>query len=163
MKRKNINIVLGGLSLLSLISCKSEKVSTEPIRPNVIYIFPDQMRNHAMEFWSKQGYNDKVNFTGDPVHTPNLNQFADESLVLSSAISNCPLSSPHRGMFLTGMYPENSGVTLNCNSNRPISSLKTETNNISDVFSMAGSDCAYIGKLHADYPTLLTLAIRDIM
>lgn len=153
MKRKNINIVLGGLSLLSLISCKSEKVSTEPTRPNVIYIFPDQMRNHAMEFWSKQGYNDKVNFTGDPVHTPNLNQFADESLVLSSAISNCPLSSPHRGMFLTGMYPENSGVTLNCNSNRPISSLKTDTNNISDVFSMAGYDCAYIGKLHADYPT----------
>ena len=153
MKRKNINIVLGGLSLLSLISCKSEKVVNEATPPNVIYIFPDQMRNHAMEFWNKQGYNDKVNFTGDPVHTPNLNKFADESLVLSSAISNCPVSSPHRGMFLTGMYPENSGVTLNCNSNRPISNLKTETNNISDVFSMAGYDCAYIGKLHVDYPT----------
>ncbi|MDL2214599.1 sulfatase [Dysgonomonas sp. OttesenSCG-928-M03] len=121
--------------------------------PNVIYVFPDQFRNHALGFWNEEGFRDKVNFIPDPVHTPNLNKFARESVVLSSAVSNCPLSSPHRGMLLTGMYPEGSGVVLNCNSNRPISSLKVDAVTISDVYSRSGYDCAYIGKLHTDFPT----------
>ena len=69
-----------------------------------------------MGFWRQDGFRDKVIFDGDPVHTPNLDAFARESMVLSSAQSNCPLSSPHRGMLLTGMYPNKSGVPLNCNS-----------------------------------------------
>ena len=74
-------------------------------------------------------------------------------MVLTSAQSNCPLSSPHRGMLLTGMYPNRSGVPLNCNSTRPISSLRDDAECIGDVFSKAGYDCAYFGKLHADFPT----------
>ena len=74
-------------------------------------------------------------------------------MVLTSAQSNCPLSSPHRGMLLTGMYPNRSGVPLNCNSTRPISSLREDAECIGDVFSKAGYDCAYFGKLHADFPT----------
>ncbi len=121
--------------------------------PNVIYVFPDQLRNSAMEFWGMEKYKQYVRFAPDPVHTPNLNKFADESVVLSFAQSNCPLSSPHRGMLLTGMYPQNNGVTLNCNSNRPVSNLKQDAITISDIFSQNGYDCAYIGKLHVDYPT----------
>lgn len=122
-------------------------------RPNVIYIFPDQFRNHALGFWDEDGFRNHVNFKADPVHTPNLNKFARESVVLTSAISNFPLSSPHRGMLLTGMYPERSGIILNCNSSRPTSTLSKTATTISDVFSRAGYDCGYIGKLHADHPT----------
>ena len=68
-------------------------------------------------------------------------------------MSNCPLSSPHRGSLLTGMYPNKSGIPLNCNSTRPISSLRTDVECVSDVFSKNGYDCAYFGKLHADFPT----------
>ena len=121
--------------------------------PNVIYVFPDQMRNHAMNFWNTDGFKSYVNFKADPVHTPNIDNFAKESVVLSSAQSCYPLSSPYRGMMLTGMYPQNSGITLNCNSNRPNSSLNKQATTISDVFSRNGYDCAYIGKYHADYPT----------
>lgn len=106
-----------------------------------------------MEFWGQEGFREKVNFRNDPVHTPRLNDFARESLVLTSAMSNCPLSSPHRGSLLTGMYPNKSGIPLNCNSNRPISSLREDVDCVSDVFSNAGYDCAYFGKLHADFPT----------
>lgn len=122
-------------------------------RPNVIYVFPDQMRNSAMGFWTSTAFRDSVNFRGDPVITPNIDSFACEARVLTSAMSNYPLSSPHRGMLLTGMYPENSGIALNCNSNRPLSTLREDAVCISDVFQEAGYDCAYIGKLHADYPT----------
>lgn len=123
------------------------------VRPNVIYVFPDQFRNSAMQFWNEKGFKQAVNFRADPVHTPNLDKFARESVVLSSAQSSCPLSSPHRGMLLTGMYPDGSGVTLNCNDSRPNSNLRQDAIAISDVFAQNGYDCGYIGKLHVDYPT----------
>ncbi|GAB1415063.1 sulfatase [Paludibacter sp.] len=111
------------------------------------------MRNHAMQIWNEEGFKEHVNFQADPVHTPVLSQFAREAVVLTSAHSNCPLSSPHRGMMLTGMFPDGSGVSLNCNSSRPISSLRDVAITISDVLSQNGYDCAYIGKLHVDFPT----------
>ncbi len=151
--KTQLNILLGGLGLFALQGCKTPQGGTIPFQPNVIYVFPDQYRNQAMGFWRQDGFRDKVNFEGDPVHTPNLDAFARESMVLSSAQSNCPLSSPHRGMLLTGMYPNKSGVPLNCNSRRPISSLREDAECIGDVFSKAGYDCAYFGKLHADFPT----------
>ena len=143
-----------GMVSLSFLGCKKETENSEIRYPNVIYVFPDQMRNHAMDFWNEPEYRKYINFTPDPVYTPNLRQFAEKSIVLTSAMSNCPLSSPHRGSLLTGMYPENSGVSLNCNSNRPVSSLRQDAMCIGDVFKQSGYECAYIGKLHVDYPTL---------
>lgn len=143
--------LLSGALLLSSTAILAQ--NDKATKPNVIYVFPDQYRNCALEFWGQKEFKKYVRFQADPVHTPNLNKFAKESVTLSSAMSNCPLSSPHRGMLLTGMYPEGSGVTLNCNSNRPISSLKEEAECISDVYSKEGYDCAYIGKLHVDFPT----------
>ncbi len=121
--------------------------------PNIIYVFPDQYRNMAMGFWNNPEYRQHVNFDADPVHTPNIDRFAGESLVLTSAMSNFPLSSPHRGCLLTGMYPNKSGIPLNCHSNRPFSSLRTDVECVGDVFHKNGYDCAYFGKLHAEHPT----------
>jgi len=148
-----INYILSGAVILSVSGLQAQNNDSVANKPNVIYVFPDQFRNSALEFWNQKEFNKHINFKADPVHTPNLNQFAKESTVLSSAVSNCPLSSPHRGMLLTGMYPERSGVTLNCNSNRPISSLNMNAEGIGDVYSKSGYDCAYIGKLHVDFPT----------
>lgn len=41
----------------------------------MIYVFPDQMRNHAMGFWDEPGFRENVAFRADPVYTPNLNAF----------------------------------------------------------------------------------------
>ena len=73
MKNKSRYFYLSNLIIFSLLGCKTQKSST----PNVIYIFPDQMRNHAMGFWREAGFREAVNFEGDPVHTPNLDRFAD--------------------------------------------------------------------------------------
>ncbi len=122
-------------------------------QPNIVYVFPDQMRNCALGFWNEPAFRRHVNFTADPTHTPNLDSFARQSVVLTSATSTCPVSSPYRGMMLTGMFPERNGVTLNCMNERPESSLRQDAECISDVLAAAGYNCAYIGKLHADYPT----------
>ena len=134
---------------LALTACGQSETG----RPNVIYVFPDQYRNSSLGFWSDPEFAAEVGWKGDPVATPNLDRFAREATVLTEAVSNFPVSSPHRGMLLSGMYPERNGVVLNCMSERPESSLREDAECIGDVFSAAGYDCAYIGKLHADFPT----------
>ncbi len=145
-----MKILLSGVATACCLTAGAQ--SAEKL-PNVIYVFPDQMRNHAMGFWADDDFRDSVNFKADPVVTPRLNAFARQARVLTSCQSNFPLSSPHRGMLLTGMYSENSGVSTNCVANRPVSDLRDDAVCISDVFSQAGYSCAYIGKLHAHHPT----------
>lgn len=133
---------------LGLVSC-----SKSQDRPNIVYVFPDQFRNCALSFWNEPEYEGAQNWKADPSVTPNLNAFASEAVVLSRAMSTCPLSSPYRGMFLSGMYPERNGVLNNCISTRVYCDLRQDAVCISDVLSSNGYSCGYIGKLHTDLPT----------
>lgn len=144
-----IKSILLPMSTLALAGCGHALDD----RPNIIYVFPDQFRNQALAFWNDPEYAGHVGWQADPVQTPRLDAFAAESVVLSQAVSNCPLSSPYRGIFLTGMMPERNGVTLNCMAERPESSLREDAICISDVLNAQGYSCGYIGKLHADHPT----------
>ncbi len=150
--KKTFGILAGSMAMVPQMGLAQSVASQNQRLPNVVYVFPDQFRNFAMGFWGRPEYMNKLRTVGDPVHTPNIDRFAGESVVLSSAMSNCPLSSPHRGSLMTGMYPNKSGVPLNCNSSRPFSSLRDDAKCLSDVLSEAGYDCAYIGKLHAQTP-----------
>ena len=91
----NIKNILLPLSSLALAGCGQAQEQ----KPNIIYVFPDQFRNQAMAFWNEPEYAAHVGWQADPVQTPRLDAFADEAVVLSRAVSNCPLSSPYRGIF----------------------------------------------------------------
>lgn len=121
-------------------------------KPNVIFVFPDQLRNCSLGFWNEEEYSGSQKWKADPAFTPNINRFAGESVVLTSAVSTCPLSSPYRGIFLTGMLPPRSGIVSNCMSDRPGNTLSNDAFCISDAYKAAGYSCAYIGKLHATEP-----------
>uniref|UniRef100_UPI004055A7A5 sulfatase family protein n=1 Tax=Alistipes sp. TaxID=1872444 RepID=UPI004055A7A5 len=145
-----LNKTILPLAGLALAACS---VPQKPDHPNIIYIFPDQFRNSSLGIWQESPYAEAVGWQGDPVKTPNLNRFAREAVVLTEAVSTCPVSSPHRGMLLSGMYPERNGVTLNCMAERPESQLREDIPCMGDLFKAAGYDCGYIGKLHVDFPT----------
>ncbi|MGK7907871.1 MAG: sulfatase-like hydrolase/transferase [Synechococcus sp.] len=86
-------------------SCStSKRGDTSRERPNLVIVFPDQMRGQALGFLNE-----------DPVVTPHLDRFAKESLVLPNAVSYYPLCSPFRAMFMTGKYPHANRDTANCN------------------------------------------------
>lgn len=69
-------------------------MSTQPPRPNVIWIFGDQHRAQA------------TGYMGDPnVCTPNLDRLAAEGLNFTRAVSGFPLCCPYRGSLITGRYP----------------------------------------------------------
>lgn len=146
MKQRNILPLVGTVSALCLPAFGSAQ-------PNIVYVFPDQLRNCSLHFWDDAPYSAHTRCVADPTFTPAIDAFAAQSVVLSEAHSTCPVSSPYRGMMLTGMFPERNGVTLNCMNERPESTLAPDAVCISDVLAAAGYDCAYIGKLHADFPT----------
>ena len=101
--------------------------------PNVVLVFPDQMRAQA------------TGYAGDPnVTTPFLDALARESVNMANAVSTCPVCSPYRASLMTGRYPLTHGVFLNdvC--------LGSEATSLAQAFSGAGYDTAYVGKWHLD-------------
>lgn len=116
-------------------------------RPNVLIVFADQLRRYSAGYWSQAPYRDHVIGEPDPVVTPNLDKLAASGVVFTNAISNSPVCSPHRGMLLTGMYPEKNGLITNCHKSKTVA-LKKDVTAITDVFHGAGYNTAYFGKCH---------------
>jgi arylsulfatase A-like enzyme len=114
-----------------------------PKRPNLLFVFPDQMRGQALGSLGE-----------DPVVTPHLDRFAGESTVFTQAVSNYPVCSPYRAMMLTGLYPHRNGVLGNCNTNGAEHGYELRTDALcwSDVLKGNGYDLGYIGKWHLDSP-----------
>lgn len=141
-RRQFLRIATG--TVLSLpVAGKLTAQTAAPRHPNLVFVFPDQMRGQALGFLHE-----------DPVITPNLDAFAKESLVLPQAVSNYPVCSPFRAMLMTGQYPLANKVTSNCNSNSaPYGvELPQSARCWSDVLNDQGYSLGYIGKWHLDAP-----------
>lgn len=107
---------------------------------NLIYIFADQWRAHAMGFMKE-----------DKVITPNIDEFSKESMVVTNAISTYPLCSPHRASLLTGKYPYSVGMWTNCKVGLDeVLMLKPQEVCIGNVLKENGYNTGYIGKWHLD-------------
>ena len=124
--------LLFAIFIVSLFSCQP-KSETPPPRPNIIYILADQ--------WRAQD----IGYAGNrDVKTPNLDQLAAKSVVFTTAVSGCPVCSPHRASLLTGQYPLTHGVFYN---DKP---LPNEALTIAEVLKEEGYQTGYIGKWHVN-------------
>jgi arylsulfatase A-like enzyme len=130
-----------GALLPAISGCAGSKLPTR--RPNLLFVFPDQMRAQAVGFMGE-----------DPAITPKLDQFAREGVAFTQAVSNYPVCSPYRGMMLTGLYPHSNGVLANCNTNGAEFGyeLPTEARCWSDVLRDNDYSLGYVGKWHLDSP-----------
>jgi len=119
------------------------KDAPAPQKPNLVYVFADQMRGQALEFLKE-----------DPVLTPHLDRFATRALVLPQAVSNYPVCSPYRAMFMTGKWPHANKVLSNCTSKTAAydCELQQADRCWSDVLADQGYSLGYIGKWHLDGP-----------
>jgi len=100
-------------------------------KPNVVFIFSDQLRSHALGC-----YGDKQ------AKTPNIDRLAADGMRFTNAISTWPVCSPYRGMLMTGCYPMSNGVVEN---NRPI---WDDQESVATTFKAAGYVTGYLGKWH---------------
>lgn len=126
--------------IAGMLSCTNEKQNQQP---NLLYVFPDQMRAGTLGFMGKE-----------PVLTPHLDQFATEGIVLVNAASNAPVCSPYRAMFMTGRYPLSNGVVSNTTSRMARIGMQLKEDEIcwSDILKKKGYSTGYIGKWHLDFP-----------
>ncbi len=100
-------------------------------RPNLLFILADQLR------LSSCGY-----AGSDKARTPRIDQFADESVHFSNAVSGYPVCGPYRNSLFTGKYPSSTGMVINELRCLP------DPDAIGHVLHQAEYDTSYIGKWH---------------
>ncbi|WP_282124592.1 sulfatase family protein [Algibacter mikhailovii] len=149
------HIILFALLIVSF-ACKNKKKSAtdnheDQKKPNILIVFPDQLRRYSAGFWSESPYRELAQGKGDPVITPTIDKLAKNGMVFTQAVSNFPLCSPYRGMLMSGMYPEQNGIWNNCKVGRN-HSLKDDIPTIPSLFLEAGYNTAYFGKCHWQKP-----------
>lgn len=100
---------------------------------NVLFLFPDQMRAHAM------------GCMGNPdVKTPNLDRLASEGVLFRNHFANSPVCCPARAIILTGKYAHANGMVAN-----DLRLRESETA-VSEIFAEAGYRTGFVGKWHLD-------------
>lgn len=103
----------------------------EQKKPNLIYIFADQLR------WASVGFN------GDTkAITPNLDALCCESVNLCNAVSGHPVCAPYRASLFTGKYTTSTGMVIN------EIRLNPDHKSFAQVLNANGYETAYIGKWH---------------
>jgi arylsulfatase A-like enzyme len=99
---------------------------------HVIWITTDHMRY------------DGVGALGNPaMHTPNLDRLVRGGVSFERCYAQNPLCMPSRCSFMTGLYPQQTGVTENGHGLPP-----DFTPTVATAFKAAGFQTAQIGKLH---------------
>jgi arylsulfatase A-like enzyme len=91
-------LVFGCIPFLS--SC-NEKPKEKASKPNIIFIFPDQLRS---DYIGAKG--------GEFVHTPHIDRIAKEGVLFSRSYSTTPTCLPARAALLTGKKPWNHGLLM---------------------------------------------------
>jgi arylsulfatase A-like enzyme len=100
-------------------------------KPNVVVIFPDQLRRHALGCY------------GDPnVSTPNIDRLAAQGFRFDCACSTFPVCVPFRFTFMTGEYAHTRGVAAMGYRLSPAEPT------LADAFNNAGYATTWIGKWH---------------
>ena len=98
-------------------------------RPNIVLIMLDDM-----------GYSDPGCYGGE-IHTPNIDRLASTG-VRFTQMHNCARCCPTRGSLLTGLYPQECGITgMGVN-------LSSNTATIAEVLKGAGYHTGMAGKWH---------------
>lgn len=102
-------------------------------RPNILIIYPDQMRYDAMQC------------AGNPViRTPNIDRLSAEGVHFSEAYTSYPICCPFRASVQTGKYAQGHGMTQN---HFP---LRGDQTFLAECLKEAGYRTGYIGKWHLE-------------
>ena len=105
-----------------------------PLRPNILWICTDHQR------W------DTIRALGNAhINTPNLDRLCSEGVAFTKAYSQCPICTPSRSSFLTGLYP--STVHGNVNGNEYFDCAERFPL-ITKLLADSGYECGLSGKLH---------------
>lgn len=135
MKRKNVLLSLGGLSVLC--SGCAQQVQ-EPKKPNIVFIFADDM-----------GYGDVSALNeNSKLKTTNIDRIANEGVIFTDAHSSSSVSTPSRYSLLTGRYNWRSDLKDGVLYGYDKALIPHSRRTIANVLGECGYQTAAIGKWH---------------
>jgi arylsulfatase A-like enzyme len=102
-------------------------------RPNILYVFADQLRAHSVGCYGNS-----------EVQTPNLDKLASQGLLFRNTFANTPVCCPARANMLTGVYAHRNGMIAN-----DLRLRESETT-IAEILGSAGYRTGFLGKWHLD-------------
>ena len=106
--------------------------TTKPNEKNILFVVCDDLNTHV----STSGY--------EPISTPNLSKFAKQAITFSRAFCQYPVCGPSRASFLSGLYPQSTGVL---NNNLDIRTTRPGTVSLPQFFKENGYWTAGVGKV----------------
>ncbi len=110
-------------------------------KPNLVFILTD---NHGA--WTLGCYGNK------DIRTPHLDQFAEEGMLFSRAMSSNPVCSPTRATFLTGLIPSQHGLHSFLDGKYMIGEeayyTLEEFETLPEILDSEGYNCGLVGKWH---------------
>ena len=115
-------------SITPLVSPKPSKTK----RKNILFVVCDDLNTHV----STSGY--------EPITTPNLSKLAKESITFNRAFCQYPVCGPSRASFLSGLYPQSTGVL---NNTFDIRKTRPGTVSMPQFFKENGYWTAGVGKV----------------
>lgn len=125
------NKLLIGFSLIAGLPAGAPAREKQPVRPNLIFIITDQLRN------------DVFGCRGDKIaKTPHIDRFKSESADFVQAVAVTPVSAAARASLFTGKYTTSTGMVIN--------ELRMNPNQraFGHVLTANGYNTSYIGKWH---------------
>ena len=119
---------------VAVAGCQLAAAAKSAKRPNIVFVFADQMRAHALGCMGNK-----------QVITPHLDKLASEGVLVTNAISCEPVCSPYRAQLMTGRYSHSTGVIHN--------DIRLPDNEvvISTLMKKQGYATGYIGKWHLSH------------
>tara|TARA_Y100000590_G_scaffold467981_1_gene648863 strand:- start:935 stop:2560 length:1626 start_codon:yes stop_codon:yes gene_type:complete len=124
-------IIINCTLILSVFISCAKQITNESLKPNILFIMSD---DHAYQAIS--AYSDKL------IHTPNIDQIADEGVIFTNACVTNSICAPSRATILTGKHNHINGKIDN--------GAPFDTNQVTfpQLFQKAGYQTAMFGKLH---------------
>ncbi|HDL17611.1 MAG TPA: twin-arginine translocation signal domain-containing protein, partial [Bacteroidetes bacterium] len=137
-------LTLAGIPISKALSNPGVKF---PVKPNFLFIITDQERytQHFPEGWEE-------------TNLPNLVRLRKKGLSFTNAFCNSSMCSPSRATLLTGLYPEQHGVTGTLPEAEHGASTEFEPEldsgmqNMAKILKSAGYNVYYKGKWHVSKP-----------
>ena len=136
MKQESPGIHLVIMMLIMLAA----PIALAKTQPNVIFMLTDDL-----------GYSDIGCYGAKKVKTPHIDRLAEEGFTSTAFLTGASICSPSRAAFLTGTYPQRSGLYMGINPNRRAHwflGLHPDEITLAEHCKAHGYDTFMVGKWH---------------
>ena len=118
-----------------------------------VQAFPAEKPNLLVIMVDDLGYGDLSVYGAPDLKSPHIDALMNDGMRFDAFYANCPVCSPTRASFLTGLYPDMAGVPGVIRTplpERPTSwgNLRNDVTTLPGHLKTAGYDTALIGKWH---------------